>query len=170
MDSPAPLALSSSPRVRLALSVVGVAALLGAVAWYVNSPAALPTSKEAVVASTPAGTPVHVGVFGAGADFDRSLTMSGVRVRVVSDVPVEVEPLLCRHGSFRVTTDPLAFCEEVLDSEDVEFGAGDTVALRVSGTEPGTVRIEPVRLAFAEGLQRGVRTAGASSQVTLLAR
>lgn len=170
MDQPEPLFVAHRPRARLAITVVGVAAVLGAVAWYVHSPAALPTAEEHVVASTPAGVPVHLGVFAAGTELDRSLTLHGVRVEVDSEMPVEVEPLLCRGGSFRVTTDPGAFCEELVGTEDEALGNGDTVVLRVSGAQPGTVSIARVRLAFGEGVQRGVRPAGAPSRVVVLSR
>jgi len=170
VDQPEPLAVAHRPRARLAITVVAVAAVLGAVAWYVNSPGALATAEEPVVASTPAGVPVNLGVFAAGAGFDRTLTLSGVRVEVDSEMPVEVEPLLCRGGSFRVTTDPDAFCEELVGTEDEALGNGDTVVLRVSADRPGTVSIARVRLAFGEGIQRGVRPAGSPSRVVVLSR
>ena len=170
MDQPEDLAVVHRPRARLALTVVGVAAVLGAVVWYVNNPATLATAAEPVVASTPAGVPVHLGVFAAGPDFDRSLTLNGVRVEVSSEMPVEVEPLLCRGGSFRVTSDPDAFCEELVGTEGEALGSGDTVVLRVSAARPGAVSIARVRLAFGEGIQRGVRPAGAPSRVVVLGR
>ncbi|MQW77904.1 hypothetical protein GHK92_18695 [Nocardioides sp. dk4132] len=169
-DQPAPLTVVHRRGARLALTVVVGAAVVGAIAWYANSPASLPTSEQPVLASTPAGVPVHVGVFGAEPDFDRTLALSGVRVRVTSDVPVEVEPLLCRGGSFRVTTVPSTFCADLLDTEGESLTPGDTVVLRISGDHAGTVQIDRVRLAFREGIQRGVRPAGAPSRVTVLGR
>ena len=170
MDLPAPLAVTARPRLRLAAGVVAAAAAVGAVASFVSSPAALSTSSDPVLASTPAGTPVHVGVFTPAADFDRTLDLSGVRVRVSSDAPVQVEPLLCRGGSFRVTTVPEVFCDELTGTEGVALGAGDSVVLRVAGDQPGTATIERVRLVFRDGLQRGVRPAGAPSEVVVLPR
>jgi len=170
----------SEPETRLAMGrrrrtrtvTVGVLGLLlaGLAVWYANAPAALPVSDATVTATTVAGRPVYVGMFTATGDFDRTLDLSGVKVHTTANTEVAVVPLLCRDGSLAVTTDPTAFCAELVDPEGQTFGAGDSIVLEVSSEEAAIAVIDRVRLGFREGLQWGTREAGASAIVSIEAR
>lgn len=145
--------------------------VFGVLTGYVTtSPAALPTSDEVVTASTPVDRPVFLGVFQADASFDRSLSLSGVKVFADSTVPVTITPHVCRGGSLGVTSEPESFCTELVPSEGATLTAGDEVVLEVSGAEPGTVRIERVRLAYRDRLQWATQPAGSAAEVTILSR
>jgi hypothetical protein len=171
-DSADPGALQVRRRQRLGLvgwllALVVVAAVVG---WVSTHPADLPTSSERVTASTPVGTPVYVGVFGAPSDFDRTLHVSGVKIFAVSTVEMDITPWLCRGGSVGVTTTPDAFCSELVDTEGATMRAGDEIVLEVSGEEPGSVAIDPVRVAYRDGFQWATQDAGSAAVVSLLPR
>jgi hypothetical protein len=138
------------------------------VAHVATNPEELPTSDEVVTASTPVDRPVFLGVFQAGASFDRSLTLNGVKVFAESTVPVTITPHVCHGGSLGVTSEPEPFCAELVPSEGATLTAGDGVVLEVSGAEPGTVRIERVRLAYRDRLQWATQFAGAPALVTII--
>jgi hypothetical protein len=150
--------------------VTGIALLVALGIWYVNSPSALPTSNATVNASTVAGRPVYVGVFAATGGFERTLHLSGVKVRTTANTQVEVVPHLCRNGSLSVTTEPAAFCGELVNPEGQQFGPGDSIVLEVSSDENAIAVIDRVRLGFREGLQWGTREAGSPAIVSILAR
>lgn len=168
MEPGGPLEVARRPRARLAVWTVVVAVVLGLVFWFVTSPPALATSDDTVVTSAPVGQDVYLSV--APGESDRTLRLSGVQVHVTAEAPVEVEPLLCVGGSPRVTTDPGAFCDELVPPDDHSFGAGDTIVLRVRGEYAGEVSVDRVRLGFREGLRWGTRAAGAPANVTVLSR
>jgi hypothetical protein len=136
--------------------------------YVATSPEALPTSDEVVTASTPVDRPVFLGVFQADASFGRSLTISGVKVFAESTVPVTITSHVCRGGSLGVTTEPEAFCAELVPTEGATLAAGDEVVLEVTGAEPGTVRIERVRLAYRDRLQWATQFAGSPALVTII--
>ena len=168
---PGALAVAPSRRwLRVAAYVAALVALVAVVGWVSTHPDALPTSKTRVVASTPIGEPVFVGVFEPPADFDRDLHISGVRVSATSTVDVTITPHVCRGGSINVTTTPDSFCATLGSSEDAALGRGDEVVLEVVGDAPGVVDIDRVQLAYRDGLQWATQEAGAPSQVTILPR
>lgn len=155
---------------RWALLVTGIALLLGVGVWYVNSPKALPTSDAALNASAVAGQPVYLGVFVATHDFERTLHLSGVKVHTTANTQVRVRPLLCRDGSLSVTTEPEAFCGELVNPEGQTFGPGDSIVLEVSSQETAIAVIDRVELGFREGLQWGTREAGLPAIVSIQGR
>ena len=149
------------------LALVVAAVIIG---WVTTHPAELPTSENRVSASTPVGTSVYVGVFAAPSDFDRTLHISGVKIFAISTVEVEITPWLCRGGSVGVTTTPDPFCSDLVDTEGTTMQAGDEIILEVSGDEPGSVAIDPVRIAYRDGVQWATQDAGSSAIVSLLPR
>lgn len=168
MNEAPSLEVRRRPRATLAASVVAVAAVLGLVFWFVNSPTALATSDDTVAGSTPAGEGVYLGV--ARGEAGRTLHLAGVQVHVVADVAAEVTPLLCLGGSVRVTTDPEAFCAHLVEPDGEVLGSDDSIVLRVVAPSPGTVSVDRVRLGFREGVRWGTREAGAPAEVTVLDR
>lgn len=169
MSQPA-LSVRLRRQVRLALGIVVGVLLVALAVWYVNSPSPLPTSNATINASTTAGRPVYIGVFAASKEFERSLRLSGVKVRTTANTRVEVVPYLCRNGSLAVTTDPAAFCGELINPEGQPFEPGDSIVLEVSSDETAIAVIDRVRLGFREGLQWGTREAGSSAIVRIQAR
>ena len=169
MPQPA-LSVRLRRQVRLAVGSVVAVLLLALTVWYVNNPSPLPTSQATVNASTVAGRPVYLGVFAAGKEFERSLRLSGVKVHTTANTGVEVVPYLCRGGSLAVTTDPAAFCTELINPEGQPFEPGDSIVLEVSSDETAIAVIDRVRLGFREGLQWGTREAGSPAIVRIQAR
>ncbi len=157
-------------RSRWALLVVGVGLLVALGVWYVNTPSALPTSNATVNATAVAGQPVYLGVFAATEEFERTLHLSGVKVHTTANTEVEVVPYLCRNGSLAVTTEPEAFCGELVNPERQTFGPGDSIVLEVSSEATAIAVIDRVELGFREGLQWGTREAGSSAIVSIRAR
>jgi hypothetical protein len=154
----------------VAIGIVFALLFAALAAWYVNSPSSLPTSNATVKASTVAGRPVYLGVFLATDEFARTLHLSGVKVHTTANTQVEVVPYLCRDGSLAVTTDPNAFCGELVNPEGEPFAPGDSIVLEVSSEETAVAVIERVQLGFREGLQWGTREAGSPAMVTIQAR
>lgn len=160
MPSPAPLEVRHRARARLAAAVLGGALAVGMAAWHVSHPGELPTQEGPLRASTTTGAPVYVGVFVPPADFDRDLSLSGVKVHTTANTEVEVVPYLCRDGGFAVTTAPESFCKELVNPEGQRFDAGDAIVLEVSSDLAAIAVIDRVRLGFREGLQWGTEEAG----------
>jgi len=166
-----PLAVTASRRGwRVATYVLLLLVLLAVVGWVSTHPKALATSDATVRAETPVAQPVYVGVFGAPADFGRTLHVAGVRVFATSDAEVTIVPHLCHGGSVHVTITPETFCTELGPTECATLRAGDEILLEVVGDAPGTVRIDRVRVAYREGMQWATQDAGARSEVSILAR
>jgi hypothetical protein len=159
-----------SKALRATGAIVVLAALVGIGSWYLTHPQPLPISERRIDASTPAGSPVFIGVFDVPADFDRTIDVSGVRVYANATTDVAITPRLCRGGSIGATREPLPFCQEILGTEDVRVGPGDQIILEVASQEAGAVVIEPIQVAFSDGLQRGIQTAGSRALVTFLSR
>jgi hypothetical protein len=151
-------------------TLVGLVVLAAAVGYVATHPEELPTSERVMIASTPVGQPVYVGVFQAHADFGRTLDVSGVKVFAVSTVPVTITPRLCRGGALGVTSDAALFCSELSVTEGVTMTAGDQVMLEVTGEQPGTVTIERIRVAYRDRLQWATQFAGSPAVVTILSR
>jgi hypothetical protein len=143
--------------------------LASAVGYVATHPEGLPTRDGVVTASTPTGEPIFVGVFAPGADFGRSLDISGVKVFATSTAEVTITPHLCRGGSVGVTSDPLVFCSEVVPTEGATLGAGDEIVLEVVGELPGTVTIDRIRVAYREDFQWATQRAGQPAVITILA-
>jgi hypothetical protein len=168
MSQPA-LSVRPGRRLRMAVGIIVALLLVALLVWYVNTPSALPTSNATVNASTTAGRPVYVGVFAASQEFERSLHLSGVKIRTTANTQVDVVPHLCRDGSLAVTTEPGAFCGELLNPEGQTFEPGDSIVLEVSSDETAIAVIDRVRLGFREGLQWGTREAGSPAIVRIQA-
>ncbi|MGA8845254.1 MAG: hypothetical protein WB471_01410 [Nocardioides sp.] len=151
--------------------VIGVIVLLGALGlavWQGQHPSPLPTSTRTVNASTPVDEAVYIGM-ADGID-GRLLHLSGVKVQTTSNTDVSVIPLLCRGGRIEATTDPEAFCSELVNPEGQDLRVGDSVVLQVLSDEPAVAVIDPVRLGFREGLQWGTFPTGAGAVVRVLSR
>jgi len=157
-------------RAKLWVGLVIAIVLAGLATWYVNSPSELPTSNSPVQASTTTGRPVYLGMFAGDRGFDRTLHLSGVKVHITANTQVEAVPFLCRDGALSVTTEPEAFCGELVNPEGETFGPGDSIFLKVSGDETAIAVIDAVRLGFREGLQWGTREAGSAAIVTIQGR
>ena len=166
-----PLRVRRRPRwVAWIAWLAGLATFAVGAGYVATNPEELPTSDEVVTATTPTDRAVYLGVFQADAAFDRSLAVSGVKVFAESTVPVTITPHLCRGGSLGVTTEPETFCDELVPTEGATLTAGDEVVLEVSGAQPGTVRIERVRIAYRDRLQWATQFAGSPALVTILSR
>jgi membrane-associated protease RseP (regulator of RpoE activity) len=168
---PGSLAVTPSRRGwRITAYVVVLLILLAVIGWVSTHPDALPTTDKTVRAETPVGEPVYVGVFGAPADFDRSLHVAGVHVFATSTADVTIVPHVCHKGSVNVTTTPETFCAELGPTEDATLEGGDAIVLEIVGDVPSVVEIDRVRIAYRDGLQWATQDAGARSQVSILAR
>lgn len=150
-------------------AVLVLVVMLGVMAWYATSPDPLPTSDRTVPASTSVGQPIYVGVFRGGSGFDRTLSLSGVKVHTTSSTELTVTPLLCRDGAVGVTSDPQAFCTELVNPEGERLTPNDSIVLEVTSNEPAVAVIDPVRLAFREHLQWATLPAGSGAIVRVLA-
>lgn len=167
MSSPGPLEVRHRARARLVAAVLGGIIAVAMVSWHMNHPAELPTQEGPIRASTTAGTPVYVGAFVPPADFERDLSLSGVKVHTTANTEVSVVPLLCRGGGFAVTTAPEPFCDELVDPEGERFEVGDSIVLEVSSEDSAIAVIDRVRLGFREGLQWGTEAAGVPAIVLI---
>ena len=167
----APLVVAPSRRGwRIATYALVLLVLLGVLGWVSTHPKALPTTDTTVRAETPVGEPVYIGVFGAQADFDRTLHVAGVHVFATAAADVTIVPHVCHGGSVNVTVTPESFCREVGPTEGATLTSGDAIVLEVVGAVPTVVRIDRVRIAYRDGLQRATQDAGARSEVSILAR
>jgi hypothetical protein len=150
--------------------VVVLLALLAIVGWVSTHPDPLPTSTTRVLASTPPGRPVFVGVFAPAGDADRHLHISGVHVSATATSDVTILPHVCHDGSINVTTTPERFCTPFGPTEDTALEEGDEIVLEVVGDTPGVVDIDRVQIAYRDGLQWATQDAGAPARVTILPR
>lgn len=158
-------------RTRARGLVVGLIVLVGTVSlavWHAHHPAPLPTTTGTVSVSTPVDEAVYVGV--ANGIEGRRLQLSGVKVHTTSNTDVSVTPLLCLDGRIEATTDPAAFCRDLVNPEGQQLGSEDSVVLQVVSDEPAVAVIDPVRLGFRESLQWGTFPTGVGALVQVLAR
>ena len=162
------LAVRRTPVWRLLGALVLAVGLIGFLAWQANHPTELPTETRTVSANTPVEEPVYVGV-AAGVP-GRTLHLSGVKIHTTSNTDVSVTPLLCRDGRIEATTDPAAFCADLVNPEGQAFGPTDSIVLQVLSAVPAVAVIDPVRLGFRENLQWGTFPTGAGAVVQVLAR
>jgi len=151
-----------------ALWLLVVAVVLAVVAWYVTHPPALPRSAETVVASSPAGEAVYVGVYAPTVDSRRTLRIREVTVTTEGDVPVEVTSLVCEGGAINVTSDPSTFCTNLVDAEGATISPGDVLVLELTSSLPGEVLVDRVRLSYRDGLQWAAQEVGPQVKVTFL--
>lgn len=167
--APAVTDLAVSARAwRLLTGLVLVAGAVGLAVWYAHHPAPLPTEDRTVTASTPVEVPVYVGV--ANGATGRTLDLSGVKVRTTSNTELSVTPLLCRNGRVEATSDPAAFCEDVVNPEGEALTERDSIMVRIVSDVPAVAVVDPVRLGFREDLQWGTLPTGAGAVVRVLAR
>ena len=171
MPDPTP-ALQVTRRAGIGWWISGgvVILLLGLAIWYVNTPRDLPTSKLNINAATPIGIPVYVGVFNPDKDFDRTLNLSGVKVRATTSAKIKIEPLLCRNGRISVTSQPESFSPDMVNPEGQVFTRADSIVLRVTGDLAATALIESVKLGFREDLRWGTKPVGHPLLVKVLPR
>ncbi|WP_309649796.1 hypothetical protein [Nocardioides sp.] len=170
MSTPTDLQVPRRPRAGVVVRVLLALVVVAFVVWFTTSPAALPTSDTTISVSTPASTPVYVGVFAPAADFDRELHLSGVKVHATANTEVTVTPLLCIGGTVGVTTEPDRFCPELVNPEGRTLGEGDAIVLEVSSELAAIAVIDRVRLGFRDGLQWGTLEAGSGATVRILGR
>ncbi|GAB2988696.1 hypothetical protein [Nocardioides montaniterrae] len=162
------------PRLRSRLwrwvpAVAAVALLIAWVSWYVSTPESLPSDDIEVTASGIVGKPLYVGMFVAPAGFDRAIHMSGVKVDVRASSKLKITPLLCRHGSFQVTTDTQQFCPSLDDPAGQRLSAGDSIVLKIESPSSVIADISRIRIGFQEGLRWGTEPAGhAGAEVSLV--
>lgn len=161
------LTVRRRPRRAILGWLLALVLVVGLALWWVNHPRSLPTTKALEGATAP-GQPIYLGVFTPPEGFDRSLDISGVKVRASATADVEVTPLLCRGGHIVVTTDPAPFCPELVDPAGTTLTADDSILLRVEGDLPATADIDVVRLGFREGAQWGTLQAGSPAVVRIL--
>ncbi|WP_205475126.1 hypothetical protein [Nocardioides sp. SYSU D00038] len=169
--SPTPT-LEVNRRLRLgrawwAVPVVAVAVTAG---WVATHPPALPLTQGPVTASAPAGESVFVGAFTPGSDFDRTLSISGIKLHATSSVELTLTPWLCRGGSVSVTVRPEAFCETMVNPEGQTLTRGDSIVVEATGAAEGAAVIDPVRIAYRDGLQWATQRAGAEITLRVLPR
>jgi hypothetical protein len=166
----APLEVSARRRV-VRWAVVGalVLALAVVVAWYSAHPPVLATSTDTRRASTPVDTPVYVGMYAAARD--RTLSVDGVKVHATANTEVEVAPLLCKGGALVVTSDPEAFCRELVAPAGERLEPGDSVVVEVRADVPAVVVLDRVRIGYQEGIRAATQPAGVENAiVTVLGR
>lgn len=169
-DAGAPLEVTARRRaVRWVLVVVIALALVAVLAWYAAHPPPLATSEADRRASTPVDTPVYVGMFAAPSD--RTLDVDGVKVHATANTEVEVAPLLCRGGSPVVTSDPAAFCRELVAPEGNRLEPGDSLVVEVSAARPAVVVVDRLRVGYQDGIRAATQPAGVQyAIVTVLGR
>jgi len=162
------LAVRRHRRWGLVSVLVVLLGALGLAVWHAHHPVPLPTETRTVSASTPVDEPVYVGV--ANGVQGRTLNLSGVKVHTTSNTDVNVTPLLCRNGRLEATTDPEAFCADLINPKGQTFGSTDSIVLQVSSPEPAIAVVDPVRLGFRESLQWGTFPTGAGAVIRVLPR
>ena len=168
-DTSASLSVQRSRSRRWLVVLVCLVAVVAGGAWYSTHPSALPTPPGPVEATTPAGSPIYVGIYTPDPDGGRTLTVRDLDVDPLSDtVPVSVIGLVCKDGSVGVTTDPSAFCGDLVRAEGESVGPGDVLVVQVYGETPGMVELDRVRLTFREGLRWGSAEVGPPIVATFL--
>lgn len=170
MSTSTDLQVRRGPRAGIVVRVLLALVVVAFLVWFTTSPASLPTSDTAISASTPTAARVYVGVFTPGADFDRDLHLSGVKVHTTANTEVTVTPLLCVGGTIGVTTEPDRFCPELVNPEGRTLGEGDAIVLEVSSDLAAIAVVDRVRLGFRDGLQWGTLEAGSGAIVRVLGR
>lgn len=154
----------------IAAACVGALALAWYV-WFINTPPDLGTSSRTATGSTVVDRTLYVGMYAMPEDSDRDIRISGIKVSARSTVDLDIEPLLCRGASVGITSEPMRFCDELVNPEGQNLEAGDSVVLSVSAQEPGVARIDRIRIGFHEDLRSDTQEAGlAGATVTVSQR
>ncbi|MDN4163563.1 hypothetical protein [Nocardioides abyssi] len=166
----APLEVSARRRVvRWAVVAAMLVALLAVLGWYSTHPPALATSPDTRRASTPVEVPVYVGMYAAPRD--RTLSIDGVKLHATANTEVVVTPLVCKGGSLVVTSDPQAFCRELVPPAGERLQPGDSVVVEVSADVPAIVVLDRVRVGYQDGIRAGTQPAGVEHAIiTVLGR
>lgn len=156
---------------RLLLAAVALILLVSWFLWYATTPEPLSTAEKAVSASGVAGTPLYVGMYAPPDDFDRTLRISGVKVRATSSTDIELTPLLCRRGNVGVTTKPEEFCADLVGTEGARMVGGDSIVLKIETDEEAVAVIDRLSIAFREDVRWDTVPAGNKRAiVTMTAR
>lgn len=151
--------------------VPALAVLAGIGIWYAVSPAPLPSAGGTVTATTPAGTPVYIGVLARAAGENRSIRVRDVTV-VTEGGDADVTALICRGSTFAVTAAPEAFCTDLSEAvgDTLHLGAADSLILSVQADDPTTLTVEAVELSYRHGLQWDTQRVGPTIEVSVLER
>ncbi|MCW2843274.1 MAG: hypothetical protein JWN22_1190 [Nocardioides sp.] len=152
------------------LWVLLAAVLVAVGAWFATHPSPLPTSGDALAATTPVAVPVYLGVFTPPGDWDRDLHVSGVETSSAGDASVAVVVLVCHGGALHVTSAPGTFCSRLEPVSGATLGAGDSLVIQVTGETPGTAEVDRVRLSYRDGVQWATQEVGRPTVVTVLSR
>lgn len=160
-----------SRAAKLVLAVIALLLLVGWFLWYATTPESLPTTDKAVSASGVAGTPLYVGMYTPPDDFDRTLRVSGVKVRATSSTDIEITPLLCRRGNIGVTTKPDQFCADLVGTEGARMVEGDSIVLKIETDKAAVAVIDRLSIAFREDVRWDTVAAGNEQAIiTMTAR
>ena len=154
----------------LLLGVVLAATVVALAAWYVTHPAALPAPDRTVTASAPVGGTVYVGVYSSPAEDGRTLALRRATVPTDADLGDGVSVLVCRGGGFAVTTDPSAFCGDLVDADGSTLHPGDSLAVGISSDAAVEATLGPVSVSFREGAQWGTQDVGPRIEVAFAPR
>ncbi len=170
------LGLSREPRLtfqsrrsrRIALALALVLATAWTV-WYALTPEKLPISDKVVSAGGVAGAPFYVGMFAVPDSFGRTVRVSGVKVHTTSNAKIDVTPLLCRHGTVGVTTQPAQFCSDLVNPEGQRLSAGDSIILKVEAAQATLAVINRLKIAYREDLRWDTQPAGNRQAIVTVA-
>lgn len=136
--------------------------------WYLISPRSLQVDEEVVTVQGRAGSALYVEVFTVPNDWERSLSVSEISVDADVEGDLKVTPLICRGHTNGVTTKPENFCDDLVDTNDVDLGAGDAVLLRLEADGAVEGEIDRIRISFREGLRWGTKDAGVAGIEVLI--
>jgi len=136
-------------------------------------PAELPTGGSPVTTSTPVTVPIYIGVLGPDVDGGRTLHLSDVTVPITEDPgTAKAAAFVCRGGSIGQTSDPAAFCEEIVEARGatLRLGGGDQLIISVESHTVGPVRLDPLQVTYRQGLQFATQPTGPRISVEVLSR
>ena len=153
------------------VAAIAVLVLVAWSVWFLRSPGALPTEDRTISASGKAGTPLYVRALAVPSDFDRTLHVSGVKVHTEASADLTVTPLLCTGGSINdVTTAPGQFCDDLVNPEGKDLGAGDSILLEIQADQAVEAHIDRIRIGFRQDVRSATEDAGVDGvDVTLVA-
>lgn len=166
---PLPLISLQSRGARIAIGLAGLLLLLGWLFWYAMTPEKLPTNAKTVSANGVVDTPLYVGMFAASDGFDRTLRISGVKVRATTSAELTITPLLCRRGTVGVTTQPEQFCSDLVDPEGQRLVAGDSIVIKVESDVAAVAVVERVQIAYREDIRWDTQPAGVDKAIVTIA-
>ncbi|KRF10886.1 hypothetical protein [Nocardioides sp. Soil796] len=153
-----------------------VVALVAVAVWWARHPAPLPLTDSTVTASPKVGQRVYLGATRSDLEA-RDLAISSTSFRTADsstdglDVDgLEVEAWICRDGAISQTTDPSRFCADVLPAEGntLHLGGGDQLMLSVESPTPVALVLDPVEVAYRDGLQWGTDRIGSEFEVVVI--